>query len=27
VLVTSDGHEVLTAAIRKGVDAIEKEMG
>jgi Xaa-Pro aminopeptidase len=27
VLVTSDGHEVLTAAIRKGTDAIEKEMG
>jgi hypothetical protein len=27
VLVTNDGHEVLTAAIRKGADAIEKEMG
>jgi Xaa-Pro aminopeptidase len=27
VLVTSDGHEVLTAAIRKGVSAIENEMG
>jgi Xaa-Pro aminopeptidase len=27
VLVTADGHEVLTAAIRKGADAIEKEMG
>jgi hypothetical protein len=26
VLVTSDGHEVLTAAIRKGADAIEEEM-
>ena len=27
VLVTSDGHEVLTAAIRNGVSAIEEEMG
>jgi Xaa-Pro aminopeptidase len=27
VLVTSDGHEVLTAAIRKGADSIEEEMG
>jgi Xaa-Pro aminopeptidase len=27
VLVTSDGHEVLTSAIRKGADAIEREMG
>jgi Xaa-Pro aminopeptidase len=26
VLVTNDGHEVLTAAIRKGADAIEREM-
>jgi Xaa-Pro aminopeptidase len=27
VLVTSEGHEVLTAAIRKGADSIEEEMG
>ncbi|HEX7598003.1 MAG TPA: aminopeptidase P family protein, partial [Polyangia bacterium] len=26
VLVNSDGHEVLTAAIPKETDAIEKEM-
>jgi Xaa-Pro aminopeptidase len=27
VLVTNDGHDVLTAAIRKGASAIEEEMG